>query len=138
MTGSKRESWRRWLKWGDFVIVALVVLLAVALLLIMPGRLGDSRVEACLMCDGKILRRWTEEELRAGGETTIETHGYHYTIIWERGRIRFAEADCPDQVCVRTGWLKSGGNLAACVPGHLVLKISGATSAPAEPDVIVR
>ncbi|NLM15946.1 MAG: hypothetical protein GX218_08840 [Clostridiaceae bacterium] len=138
MAESKRGAWFRWLKWGDFVIVALVALLAVALLLAMPDRFGDSRAAAHLTCDGEILCRWTADQLWTGGETTIEAHGYHYMIIWGQGRIRFAEADCPDQVCVRTGWLKSEGNLAACVPGHLILKISGATSEPTEPDVIVR
>ena len=42
---------------------------------------------------------------------------------FENGRIRVLEADCPDKVCVVTGWLSRPGQTAACVPGRLMVRI---------------
>lgn len=121
----ERQPWHHRLRWGDFVVTGLVAVLAVALLLSAPrGLAGQTRV-AVLTEDGRIVFTKPASELQAAGNFTFEAQGYHYTFTYENGRIRFAKADCPDQVCVRTGWVERSGQVAACVPGHLILKITG-------------
>ncbi|MEG2858121.1 MAG: NusG domain II-containing protein, partial [Clostridia bacterium] len=44
------------------------------------------------------------------------------------GRIRILESDCPDKICVKTGWISRGGQTIACVPLGIVITISGAAS----------
>ncbi len=39
------------------------------------------------------------------------------------GRIRFEESDCPDKICIKTGWLDKVGQTAACLPNEVFLKI---------------
>ena len=39
------------------------------------------------------------------------------------GRIAFIESDCPDQICVRTGFIGQEGQMAACLPNRLVLSL---------------
>ena len=39
------------------------------------------------------------------------------------GQIAFVKSDCPDQICVRTGFISRGGQMAACLPNGLVLSI---------------
>ncbi|EPR12121.1 NusG domain II-containing protein [Ruminiclostridium papyrosolvens] len=39
------------------------------------------------------------------------------------GRIRFEGSDCPDKVCIKTGWLDKVGQTAACLPNEVFLKI---------------
>jgi hypothetical protein len=39
------------------------------------------------------------------------------------GRIRFDKSDCPDHICVNTGWLNKVGQTAACIPNEIFLKI---------------
>lgn len=138
MAKPRQGLWYRWLKWGDFVIAAIVIALAVILLVTVPDRIGSSSAAAVLTRDGEIIRQWTADELMTSGEAVFENRGFHYTIAWEDGRIRFAEADCPDQICVRTGWLEQDGDLAACVPGHLIIKTSSRSPSDDQPDVIVR
>ena len=41
----------------------------------------------------------------------------------EPGRIRVSEADCPDKVCVDTGWIDSPGRPIACVPHGLTIVV---------------
>lgn len=48
---------------------------------------------------------------------------YHEIIEVEKGRIRFKEADCPDKICVKTGWLTKVGDIAVCLPNKAIIKI---------------
>ncbi len=43
------------------------------------------------------------------------------------GKIRVREADCPDQVCVRQGWIETGVAPIVCLPNSLVIQITGAS-----------
>ena len=41
------------------------------------------------------------------------------------GQIAFVKSDCPDQVCVHAGFIRSVGQMAACLPNGLVLTLLG-------------
>ena len=38
---------------------------------------------------------------------------------------RIATSPCPEQRCVLQGWIRRQGEVAACLPNHLVLRIEG-------------
>lgn len=44
------------------------------------------------------------------------------------GRVRVAESNCPNQVCVRTGWVSRPGRTIICVPNRVVIKVKGRMS----------
>lgn len=139
MAKSTQGSWFRYLKWGDFLIASLIVALAAVLLLSLPGLVNDSLAAAVLSRDGEIVRQWTAAELAIPGEMEIGNRGFNYTIIWQDSSIRISEADCPDLICVQTGWLFRRGDLTVCVPGHLILKTNISPASQTDgPDVIVR
>jgi len=48
------------------------------------------------------------------GEVTIEVR---------EGKVRVTRADCPNHVCVRTGWRFVGGEVIVCVPNHVWVRI---------------
>ena len=60
--------------------------------------------------------------------------GYNIVEV-EPGRIRVSEADCPDQVCVRQGWIATSAAPVVCLPHGLVIEITGGES---EVDAVVR
>lgn len=39
------------------------------------------------------------------------------------GRIAFIKSDCPDQICVRTGFISRTGQMAACLPNGVLVFI---------------
>jgi len=41
------------------------------------------------------------------------------------GRIAFIHSDCPDKVCVNTGFIGTPGQSAACLPNRVILIIEG-------------
>ena len=53
-------------------------------------------------------------------ENKLAGSGYNQ-LQAEQGRIRMAEADCPDGICVRQGWVS--GNLIPiiCLPNNVVV-----------------
>jgi len=40
-------------------------------------------------------------------------------------RVRFRSAPCRNQVCVHSGWLAHGGDVAACLPNRVSIRLIG-------------
>lgn len=53
---------------------------------------------------------------------TVECESGSNTVEIKDGKIRVSEADCPDKVCVRSGWLSSSGMPIVCLPHGLVIE----------------
>ena len=53
----------------------------------------------------------------------------------ENGRIRIAEANCPDGLCVRQGWISGGAIPIVCLPHQLIIRFDSDKSQ--ELDAIV-
>ncbi|QIB70041.1 NusG domain II-containing protein [Aminipila butyrica] len=43
--------------------------------------------------------------------------------LYKDGSIAFESSDCPDQVCVHAGRIKTAGQFAACLPKGFVMKV---------------
>lgn len=57
---------------------------------------------------------------------TIEgKNGITLSVEIDGGRVRVAHSDCPDQVCVHSGWLSKNGQTAACVPAGVSVRVIG-------------
>lgn len=54
--------------------------------------------------------------------------GITLTVEIANGRVRVKHSDCPDQVCVHSGWLSRSGQAAACVPAGVCVQIVGGDS----------
>lgn len=55
---------------------------------------------------------------------TIDNEYGRNVIEIKDGKIRMLEADCPDKICVDTGWL--GGSVPiVCLPNKLIIRFSG-------------
>ena len=105
------------MKRGDFVIIALAILLALTPLLLRPARGAAPR--AVVRKDGEIAAELPLDEdavlrLEEGGQNVLRVSG---------GAIRMEEADCPDGTCVRQGAITGGYVPIACVPHELVIDI---------------
>jgi len=138
--------WYRWLRWGDYFLYILIVMVSLALFSRGPLLLGPSGdgQSADITVDGVVVKTIPADQLSQSGSFELDAHGYHYTVEYEAGRIRISQADCPDQVCVQTGWVYRLGQVSACVPGHLILSVNGSPVAgegevtEQEVEVIIR
>lgn len=57
------------------------------------------------------------------------------TLEVKDGRIRIKSANCPDQICVRTGFISKPGETIVCLPHRLVVEIQSEDRSP-EPIII--
>lgn len=46
-------------------------------------------------------------------------------VEFKDGKVRIKEANCPDKVCVKTGWISKPGEIIVCLPYKIVIKVSG-------------
>ena len=112
---------RSFLRRGDVVIYAVLIALCV-LLFLLPLRQKNRPVQAQILVGGDVV----EEIDLSAVETPYTLQIAGCTIAVEQGTIRFADADCPDKVCVRTGSLFRAGSSAACVPNRVVIRLRAA------------
>ena len=106
-------------------MVILVILSAAALsffITMFPD--GHDDPVAVVTRHGVEIYRIELQELEDRKELEIYEK-YRNLIVAEKGRICFMEADCPDRVCVNTGWISRPGQVAVCLPAGVVIKITG-------------
>lgn len=115
------------LKPGDFVIVALVLVLAAAVTIpFLAG--GSEALYAEIYQDEALVKRVL---LTEGLHETVTIDGSVQNIIEIDDRtVRFSESTCPDKVCIRTGTLTRAGQTAVCLPNRVIVRLRGG-----EPEV---
>jgi len=111
------------LKIGDFIVTGIVLAAALFIAFTFAGE-AKGPLTAVVTQDGKVVKRISLTNLSEPIEFDIDGK-YHNHIRAEQGRIRFVDADCPDKVCVQTGWLDKAGQVAACLPNGVLVKIEG-------------
>lgn len=82
---------------------------------------------------GRVVMRL---DLKQDGTFPLSADGGQMLIQVSGGAVRVLESDCPDKVCVLTGWVRSSGDLIVCAPYRVVVRITG--TAAGQPDVILR
>ena len=107
------------------------VLIAVAAAILAAGIVGCLLLLFAPSDHNKVLIRRDGEVLYSldlSKETNrtfvIPYGGSSNTIEIRDGRIRVMEAECPDKVCVRTGWLSSSAIPIVCLPNHLEISFA--------------
>jgi len=60
-----------------------------------------------------------------GESATFEYGGVRVAFSFGAGAAGFVSSNCPDQICVHTGWLHLPGQMAVCVPNRTALLIVG-------------
>ena len=47
------------------------------------------------------------------------------TVVVRDGRVCVVNANCPDKICVRTGWIQYDGQMIVCLPHKLIVTVVG-------------
>ncbi len=107
----------RWFRWGDLLIVVIILTLAVgSYFLTRPD--GESS-SATVTVDGQMVKQITlpcQETLRLDNGVVIRFDGMRACI---------EQSDCPDKTCVQRGWLTVAGQTSVCLPNRTVLTLDG-------------
>ncbi len=110
----------------DVFLIVLILFFSVGVVLY--TRVGLNRespelLEASVYQEGKLLKH-----LRLDKDQEISLLNGKMLIEIKGGRIRVRESDCPRKICVNTGWIKTPGQVIACVPNKILVEIKSAGS----------
>ena len=78
---------------------------------------------ARILRDGVLLEEIDLDQVDEPRSLVLEDESGSNTVQVERGRIRISAADCPDQVCVKQGWISGGAVPIICLPHRLTIEI---------------
>jgi len=115
------------LKKGDFILIILIVAVSVSMMAgfaLSKTRYRDMKKVAVIIQNNNVIKKIDLDSVNEPERLIIEGD-YREVILIEKGRIRFEEANCPDRLCVKTGWLNEAGDIAVCIPNGIIIKIEG-------------
>ena len=108
----------------DIILVLSMVIIAAAAFLIINFAVKKDGSYAVIKVDGKVIKTL---DLNSG-ETIIEVNGYQggvNKVVINDGKVSMTEADCPDELCVKTGKISRVGETIVCLPHRVVVEIKG-------------
>ena len=103
----------------DLCLIFALVILGLASLVIMRSR-GTEGAYAIVQVNGIEISRHSLHM-----EGTIPVNGGTNLLQIKGNRARLVDADCPDKLCVRQGWIQYTGQCITCLPNKLTVTISG-------------
>ncbi len=123
------------LKKGDVILVLLIVFGVSLTVISNNGNNTESLsswdnskitekedVYAIIKKDDKIIHEINLSSLK--DREVIRIPGrYNELIIADQKKICFMSGDCPDRLCIKSGWLSKPGQIAVCLPNRTLIKI---------------
>jgi len=113
------------IKKGDAILIGII------LLIIAMGFAGfhfwqsvkeNNDLIAVITQNDKVIERIDLNKVEEPRNITLSGDHHNYIRV-EKGRIRYEDTDCPNRICVNTGWLTKYGDIAACLPNKTIITI---------------
>lgn len=105
----------------DIILVLVMLAAAMTALLIINYGVKKKGTYAVVKVDGKELYKFELDK-----DTTVDVAGYQggvNRIEVKAGKVSMTEADCPDELCVKTGKISRTGETIVCLPHRVVIEI---------------
>lgn len=80
---------------------------------------------AIIKIKGKVIDEFNLSTTEHLIKTYHPDKGQYNTIEIQHGKIRVKEDNSPDQIAVKTGWIKQQGDILVCLPHQLLIEIVG-------------
>jgi hypothetical protein len=127
MTGTPpgiRFSLFKLLRGTDIVLIG-VLSLALLLSIVLLWQTGSPGGIVLVEVEGKTIEKMDLAESRV-----VRVEGAHGPLMVETktGMVAVTESDCPQHICLRTGWRSQAGEIIVCVPNKTVVRILGERS----------
>ena len=133
-TDSKPENAaRRAFHRRDIILIASLLLVALLFMMIWKSRPSKDGRVCSVLYDRQVVMTVPLDQ-----DQVFSLEGLPQVVFEVRGgRAAFIHSDCPDQICVHTGFIGESGQLAACLPNRVALRIGGEGGGDA-PDTVAR
>src|SRR5699024_11175945 len=105
--------------------IIIIVASIVSLIFVKNYASAYDKKHVKIQVDGKDYKTIYFDPKITGKKLAIETEfGYNLVEINEE-KVRVIEADCPDQLDVKQGYISKPGEVIVCLPNRLVIEIIG-------------
>lgn len=110
------------IKWIVFFVILSLLCLA-AIFFMSQAKKGEKI--ANISKNGKIIKTIDLADVEEPYEFTVGDKAGGFNIIRvEHGRIAVIEADCPDKICLRQGFISGGALPIVCLPHKLAISVN--------------
>ena len=111
---------------GDRVLIVIVVILTLLSLgFIKRQAFSDENKFVSIQVNGREIKKIIFDKNMVGKQIPIESeYGFNLIEIGDE-KIRVIEADCPDKVDVKQGYISKIGETIICLPNRMVIEIKG-------------
>lgn len=108
----------------DLAVIIAVIIISILIFVLYQIFTNTENEFVQVMYNGEIIE---EIDLNQDGEyTPKETPNIIIEIKDKKAHIK--TSDCPDKICVNTGWLSHSGQTAVCLPNKLSIVIKSKSS----------
>lgn len=107
------------------IVLLALVLVSLATLYLLQSRPAGENLTVEIYKNGRLYRSIPLAEASAGEIKITDSEGCYNLVELKDGKVRVKEADCPNQVCVNTGWLSKPGQISVCAPNKLKVIVKG-------------
>ncbi|WFA10425.1 NusG domain II-containing protein [Tissierella sp. Yu-01] len=123
---------------GDKFLIVLIILVSFSAMgYIRLQALSNDEKYVSIQVNGEEIKRFIFDSKLVGQTIPIETkYGYNLIEIGDE-QVRVIEADCPDKIDVKQGYISKIGETIVCLPNKLVVEIKGIEN-DSDLDIIVR
>ncbi|WP_223377841.1 NusG domain II-containing protein [Schnuerera sp. xch1] len=111
---------------GDKILIVIIVIISiVSLIFVNISVFSYQEKFISVQVNGKEIKKIIFDSSLIGETVPIETeYGYNLIEIGDE-KVRVIEADCPDQLDVKQGYISNVGEVIVCLPNRLVIEIKG-------------
>lgn len=123
---------------GDKLLIVMVIILSFSAMgYIRMLALSDAEKYVSVQVNGEEIKRIIFDPSLVGTTIPVKTqYGYNLIEIGDE-RVRVIEADCPDKIDVKQGYISNIGETIVCLPNKMVIEIKGLNN-DTEIDIINR
>lgn len=123
---------RKLIKKTDIIIICVII--AAALCALLARRDTPASLRCNVFFNGKCVKtiRLDKDSIFKIGEAP----GMEFEV--RDSRIAAVHSDCPDKICVKSGFIKHAGQKIVCLPNRVVVSIDAASGGLDEPDAVAR
>lgn len=111
---------------GDkYLIIFIIIISVVSLFFVKRDISSYDKKYFVISVDGKDYKKIYFGPEVVGKQIPVKTQfGYNLIEIGD-GKVRVIEADCPDKLDVKQGYIERPGEVIVCLPNKLVIEIKG-------------
>lgn len=117
---TKALSMQRKIRFWEILIICIIVILSVFLFLLYKMFRHDGK-SAVITIDSEVIDTINLETEKS---RIFKLDGHENVIIEIMdGQIRVLSSDCPDKICVQSGFISQVGESIICMPNKLIIEI---------------